>query len=868
MTNLKEQARFDLKTGGENVTIYLLETLARAAKVPLERIPYSTRILLENALRHADSPEGENRALALAQNAAAERPAVMFYPARVLMQDFSGVPVLNDLAGMRAAAVRAGGDPSKINPVIPVDVVIDHSIQVDYAGTPDAFQKNTSLEYERNAERYRFLRWSQKAFKNLRVIPPSNGIIHQINIEYLSQVVSFRNGEAFPDSVVGTDSHTTMVNGLGVVGWGVGGIEAASAMLGEPVELVLPEVIGFRLSGKLAEGVTATDLALTITQMLRKKGVVEKFVEFCGPGVSGLNVFDRAMISNMAPEGGATISYFPVDALTLRYLRETGRPEGQINLVEAYFKAQGMFREDRSPEPVFADLLELDLGSVEPSLAGPKRPQDRVPLNKMKLKFNEAVPDRKDGKRLPDGAVVLASITSCTNTSNPYGMIAAGLLAKKAREHDMEVPSFVKTSLSPGSRVVYEYLQKAGLTEPLAELGFHLTGYGCMTCIGNSGSLPENVRLAAEEDGAQLAAVLSGNRNFEGRVSPHTSLNYLASPALVVAFALAGTVDIDMTDEPIGPDSAARPIYLRDIWPTSEEIDAVMRRHLSPDLFKNTYASIQSGGESWDGLDTPESGLYAWDQASTYLQEPPFFQLDHHAAGDLTGLRALAVLGDSITTDHISPAGNIGAGSVAGEYLQSLGVPVEDFNSFGARRGNDRVMIRGTFGNPYLKNQLLGGQMGSKTLHLPSGQAMSIFDAAERYKAEDVPLVILAGKEYGTGSSRDWAAKGVLLLGVRAVIAESFERIHRSNLVGMGVLPLQYLPGESAASHGLDGRETFSILFNGKPAAPGMKVQVLARKEDGRQILFTTRLRVENEAEAAYYTSGGIMNAVLKKLMG
>jgi aconitate hydratase len=871
MTGLKDISRFELKTGNASFKIYRLDALGRHANLRMEKIPYSIRILLENALRHADSPAEDGRVLSLLR-VATEKPSVFFYPARVLMQDFSGVPVLNDLAAMRAVAVRAGTDPSKINPVIPVDVVIDHSIQVDYAGTPDAFQKNTSLEYERNAERYRFLRWSSRALKNLRVIPPTNGIIHQINIEYLTSVVSTQNGEAFPDSVVGTDSHTTMVNGLGVLGWGVGGIEAAAAMLGEPVEIVLPEVVGFRLTGRMSEGVTATDLALTVTQMLRKKGVVEKFVEFYGAGLSDLNVADRAMISNMAPEGGATISYFPVDALTLRYLRETGRPEEQVELVETYFKTQGLFREDTSPDPVYAEMLELDLGTVEPSLAGPKRPQDRVALKMMKEKFNEAAGlaetrQNKAGRRLPDGAVVLAAITSCTNTSNPYGMIAAGLLAKKAREHGLEVPSFVKTSLSPGSRVVFEYLQKAGLTAPLEKLGFHLTGFGCMTCIGNSGPLPENVRLAAEEDGAQLAAVLSGNRNFEGRVSPLTRLNYLASPALVVAFALAGTVDIDMTSEPLGADPASRPIFLRDIWPTSQEIDTVIREVISPDIFKKSYAGIQSGGERWDDLTAPESSLYTWEQDSTYLREPPFFQLKNHGDGDLHGLRVLAKLGDSITTDHISPAGNISPNSVAGKYLQEMGVQPADFNSFGARRGNDHVMIRGTFGNPYLKNQLLNGQIGSLTRHLPDGDQMSIYDAAMAYKAEGVPLIILAGKEYGTGSSRDWAAKGALLLGVRAVIAESFERIHRSNLVGMGVLPLQFLPGENADSLELDGREVYSILFGGMPVSPGMKVQVLAKKEDGQQILFTTRLRVENETEAGYYSCGGIMNAALQKLI-
>ncbi len=872
MKGIKVISRFELKTTAGNFQIYRLDKAARMADVQLEKIPFSVRILLENAIRRADTPDAEKRVLALLRSAG-ERPSIFFYPARVLMQDFSGVPVLNDLAGMRAAAVRAGADPAMINPVIPVDVVIDHSIQVDHAGTSNAFEMNTTLEYARNTERYRFLRWSSQAFKNLRVIPPSNGIIHQINIEYLTRVVTTRDGEAFPDSVVGTDSHTTMVNGLGVLAWGVGGIEAASAMLGEPVEIVLPEVVGFRLSGRLMEGVTATDLALTITEMLRKKGVVEKFVEFCGPGVSELNVADRAMISNMAPEGGATMCYFPVDIHTLSYLRETGRPEEQITLVDTYFKTQGLFREDDSPEPQYTEILELDLSTVEPSLAGPKRPQDRVALKKMKEKFMETAGKvdtrpNKAGPRLPDGAVVLAAITSCTNTSNPYGMIAAGLLARKARERGMKTPSFVKTSLSPGSRVVFDYLQKAGLEASLDELGFHLTGFGCMTCIGNSGPLPENVRLAVEEDGAQLAAVLSGNRNFEGRVSPLTRLNYLASPALVVAFALAGTVDIDMTSEPLGADSAARPVYLRDIWPNTHEIEQIIRSVISPELYRNCYTGIHSGGARWDELKTDAQNLYAWEEDSTYLHEPPFFRPSENLNGDLHDMRALAVLGDSITTDHISPAGSIAANSAAGQYLVSLGVQPADFNSFGARRGNDRVMVRGTFGNPYLKNLLLDGKAGSHTRHLPRGQEMSIYDAAMRYREEGVPLIVLAGKEYGTGSSRDWAAKGVLLLGVRAVIAESFERIHRSNLVGMGVLPLQYLPGENAASLGLDGRESFSILFGGMPVSPGMKVQVLAKKDDGRQILFNARLRVDNETEAGYYASGGIMNAALMKLTG
>lgn len=875
MKTLKEKSQFELKTSTGSVKIYRLDTLEREGYGRLEKIPYSVRILLENALRHADNPEAEKRTLSLATLSGDkdEKTAVFFYPARVLMQDFSGVPVLNDLAGMRAAAVRAGADPRKINPVIPVDLVIDHSIQVDFSGSQDSFSRNTSLEYERNEERYRFLRWSQKAFKNLRVIPPSNGIIHQINIEYLTRLVITSAGEAYPDSVVGTDSHTTMVNGLGVVGWGVGGIEAASAMLGEPVEIVLPDVIGFRLTGKLIEGVTPTDLALTITQMLRKKGVVEKFVEFCGPGINTLNVADRAMISNMAPEAGATLSYFPVDDFTLRYLRETGRPADLIELVETYYKAQGMFRDEYSAEPEFSDVLELDLSSVEPSLAGPKRPQDRVALRSMKEKFAEtngvqtANSQKKKASRLPEGAVVLASITSCTNTSNPYGMIAAGLLAKKAREYGMSVPYFVKTSLSPGSRVVYEYLEKAGLTDSLAELGFFLTGFGCMSCIGNSGPNSDDVRLAAEEDGTQLAAVLSGNRNFEGRISPYTRLNYLASPALVVAFAIAGTVDIDMTTEPLGPDSAARPVFLRDIWPTSDEINAVIHQVITPDLFKDNYARIDEGDDRWGGLITPASELYSWGEDSTYLKEPPFFKLSDRTDGDICNARVLLKLGDSITTDHISPAGNIGADSVAGKYLTGLGVQPVDFNSFGARRGNDQVMARGTFGNPYIKNQLLDGEAGSLTRHLPEGDKMTVFDTAQRYQSDQIPLIVLAGKEYGTGSSRDWAAKGVLLLGVRAVIAESFERIHRSNLVGMGVLPLQFLPGENAASLGLDGRETFTIQFGGRPVSAGMTVTVSAKKNDGSETVFKTLLRMENENETAYYTGGGIMNAVLKKLI-
>lgn len=874
MKTLKEKSQFALKTSTGSLTIYKLDSLEHEGYARLEKIPYSVRILLENALRHADNPQAEKRTISLVnmtQNKK-EKPAVFFYPARVLMQDFSGVPVLNDLAGMRAAAVRAGADPTKINPVIPVDLVIDHSIQVDFSGSQDAFSRNTRLEFDRNEERYRFLRWSQKAFKNLRVIPPSNGIIHQINIEYLTRLVTVSAGEAYPDSVVGTDSHTTMVNGLGVVGWGVGGIEATSAMLGEPVEIVLPDVIGFRLTGKLIEGVTPTDLALTITQMLRKRGVVEKFVEFCGPGLRTLNVADRAMISNMAPEAGATISYFPVDKLTLRYLRETSRPADLIELVEAYYKTQGMFRDENSAEPEFADVLELDLSSVEPSLAGPKRPQDRVALRQMKEKFAETTgiqitANKKKAGRLPDGAVVLASITSCTNTSNPFGMIAAGLLAKKARAHGMSVPYFVKTSLSPGSRVVYEYLEKAGLTDSLAELGFHLTGFGCMSCIGNSGPMSDEVRLAVEEDGAQLAAVLSGNRNFEGRINPYTSLNYLASPALVVAFAIAGTVDIDMTTEPLGPDSAARPIFLGDIWPTSDEINAVIHQVITPDLFKNNYARIDQGDDRWGELNINDSDLYSWGDDSTYLKEPPFFKFSDRTDGDICDARVLLKLGDSITTDHISPAGNIGAESVAGRYLTGLGVQPVDFNSYGARRGNDQVMARGTFGNPYIKNHLLEGEAGSLTLHLPENKKMSVFEAARLYQADQIPLIVLAGKEYGTGSSRDWAAKGVLLLGVRAVIAESFERIHRSNLVGMGVLPLQFLPGENAANLGLDGRETFTIRFGGKPVSPGMTVTVSAKKNDGHETVFKTLLRMENENEAAYYTGGGIMNAVLKKLI-
>ncbi|MCC6148048.1 MAG: aconitate hydratase AcnA, partial [Anaerolineaceae bacterium] len=808
--------------------VYALNRCPGVTKEQLMALPYAIRILLEGAIRNHLLGKVSAEEIAALSNwspTARTDSTVSFFPGRVLLQDFSGVPVLNDLAGLRAAVAQRGGNPQSVNPVIPVDLVIDHSVQVDFFGTPKAFLQNTELELERNKERYAFLHWCQAAFNNLRVLPPSSGIVHQVNLEYLSRVVLEKEDKEgtllYPDTVVGTDSHTTMVNGLGVLGWGVGGIEAVGAMLGEPVEFLIPEVVGLRLTGKLPEGATPTDLTLAVTQLLRQNNVVEKFIEVFGPGLSTLDLSDRAMVANMAPEGGATTIYFPVDSRTLDYLMLTRGDRHLANLVEAYYETQGLFWKPNLPEPRYSSILELDMSTIEASLAGPKRPQDRIPLSTVKESFQRTLqaPKNQNGyglnpsetgknveinlsgrtSRLTHGAVVIASITSCTNTSNPYVMVAAGLLAKKAVERGLTVPPYVKTSFAPGSRVVTEYLQQAGLMAPLEQLGFHLVGYGCTTCIGNSGPLPEEITNAVSREELVVAAVLSGNRNFEGRVSPQTRANYLASPPLVIAYALAGNVNLDLLNEPVGKGKDGKPVFLRDLWPLSQEINSVIQTIIQPEMYQKNYTRIWEGNAYWDHLVSPDTGLYAWDPNSTYLQQPPFFQEEEKKTLAIANARILARVGDSITTDHISPAGTIAASSPAGQYLLALGVPAKDFNSYGSRRGNDQVMVRGTLANIRLKNMLTPGVEGGMTVHFPTNQIMSIYDAAVKYQQEQTPLIILAGKEYGTGSSRDWAAKGVLLLGVKAILAESFERIHRSNLAGMGVLPLQFLDGQSAA---------------------------------------------------------------------
>lgn len=894
------QARATLTTNHGTYTFYRLEALEKAGLTRLNRLPYSIRILLEAALRQCNGREVSEehvRQIAAWRPQDAQRPAIAFLPARVIMQDFSGVPAVVDLAAMRDAVARLGGDPKKVNPLIPVDLIIDHSLQVDFFATPDALQRNAELEFQRNRERYEFLKWGQQAFTNFRVVPPMTGIIHQINLEYLAGVVAVRedrNGEkvVFPDSVIGTDSHTTMVNSLGVLGWGVGGIEAEAVMLGQPLDMLLPDVIGVRLYGELRPGVTATDLVLTLTQLLRKKGVVDKFVEFSGPGVANLSLPDRAVLANMAPEYGATMGFFPVDAETLAYLHLTGRPEAQVELVEAYCRAQGLFRTPESPEPEFTDIVELDLRSVEPSLAGPKRPQDRVPLREMKQAFRAALtaPLKERGYELPaaeverrvevgtnggsytlgHGAVVIAAITSCTNTSNPALLIAAGLLAKKAAARGLRTPPHVKTSLAPGSRVVTDYLRSAGLLEPLAKLGFNLVGYGCTTCIGNSGPLPAEVSRAILEANLVAAAVISGNRNFEGRVHPLVKANYLASPLLVVAYALAGTVAIDLQNEPLGHDSDGKPVFLSELWPTPEEIEEAITAHLKTDLFHKQYADVFRGSDLWQAVPTRAGDLYPWDESSTYIHCPPFFDdltLDLPPLRAIRGARVLAMFGDSVTTDHISPAGNIPADSPAGKFLQEHGVPPKDFNQYGARRGNDQVLTRGTFANIRLKNLLVAPKEGGYTRHYPDGEEMTIFDAAMRYKAEGVPVIILAGKEYGTGSSRDWAAKGPMLLGVRAVIAESFERIHRSNLVGMGILPLRFLNGANAESLGLDGSEVYDIEGLHAEMPPQAVLTVRATRANGKSVTFAVQALLNTEAEVNYYRNGGILQTVLRALL-
>ena len=881
MQNNTFGAKAKLRVGSADYEYFRLQAVEEKGVGSLGRLPVSIRILLENLLRAEDGRRvlaSDIEYVARGQ-AAAEQKEISFMPARVLLQDFTGVPAVVDLAAMRDALAAAGADPSRANPLMPADLVIDHSVQVDRFGSPDAFGINAVLEFERNRERYALLRWGQTAFRNFRVVPPDTGIVHQINLEYLASVVFLRDGQAYPDTLVGTDSHTTMINGLGVLGWGVGGIEAEACMLGQPISMLLPPVVGFKLHGKLPEGCTATDLVLTITQILRKKGVVGKFVEFFGTGLSALSLADRATVANMAPEYGATMGFFPVDAQTLEYLRFTNRAPALVELVEVYTKAQGLFRTDSTPDPEYADTLELDLATVTPSLAGPKRPQDRVELAQVGQNFHAAFPANGksvqteiDGQAATfgDGAVVIAAITSCTNTSNPSVMLAAGLVAKKAVERGLAVKPWVKTSLAPGSKVVMDYYREAGLIEYLERLNFHLVGFGCTTCIGNSGPLPEAVALAVQQESLVVAAVLSGNRNFEGRVNPLVKANYLASPPLVVAYALAGTVDIDLTNDPLGTDAAGAPVYLRDIWPTNQEVQDTVRAAVNCAMFEEEYAQAFDGDSNWQTMPVPTGDTYEWDDRSTYIKKPPYFDNMVDPATsirDLAGLRVLAMLGDSVTTDHISPAGSIPKETPAGRYLIAQGAEPKDFNQYGARRGNHEVMVRGTLANIRLRNQLAPGTEGGWTRHLPDGEQMYIYDASVKYQAEGVGLLILAGKEYGSGSSRDWAAKGVMLLGVKAVIAESFERIHRTNLVGMGLLPLQFEAGESAQSLGLTGQETYYIT--GIPAALGggaKQAAVRAVAADGAGTNFTVAVRVDTPQEVEYYRNGGILPYVLREL--
>ncbi len=910
-------ARGSIALGSETATIFRLPELERKGVTRLDRLPFSIRVLLENALRFAGRglvTDDHVTALGQWSGSGAAQSEIPFMPARVVLQDFTGVPCVVDLAAMRDAMARMKGDPDRINPIVPCDLVIDHSVQVDFSGTADAYQRNVDLEYERNRERYQLLKFAQRAFRNFRAVPPGTGIVHQVNLENLAPVVQLRELHgvltAYPDTCVGTDSHTTMINGLGVLGWGVGGIEAEAVMLGQPYFMLIPSVIGMKLVGELPLGTTATDLVLTATQMLRKKGVVDKFVEFYGPGLSSLGLADRATIANMAPEYGATMGFFPVDAETLRYLERTGRDKAVVDRVERYAKEQGLFRTDQTPDPEFTSTLTLDLSTVVPSLAGPKRPQDLVPLDGLKRNFQVALPElmtpavpaaRREAAQanlsrwtneggatgtatltehppvsttldgaeceLRDGSVVIAAITSCTNTSNPSVMIGAGLLAKKAVEKGLTTKPWVKTSLAPGSRVVTDYLKGSGLLPYLEQLRFNVVGYGCTTCIGNSGPLPDPIGKAIEEHQLVAAAVLSGNRNFEARVHPLVRANYLASPVLVVAFAIAGRVDIDLSTQPIGTGKDGKPVYLRDIWPSPKEIADAMAMSLKPQLFRERYASVFDGDEVWRALPVPEGSRYAWDPKSTYVAEPPFFQnlsAEPGALKDIVNGRVLAALGDSVTTDHISPAGAIPKNGPAARYLLEHGVQQVDWNTFGARRGHHEVMMRGTFGNVRIKNALTPEKEGNWTVHVPSGEVMSIFDAAMKYQAEGTPLVILTGKEYGTGSSRDWAAKGPALQGVKAVIAESYERIHRSNLVGMGVLPLQYQPGITRQSLGLTGRETITITGIASGLTPGGTVNVSATAADGKVTTFKAIVRLNSAVELDYYRNGGILQRVLR----
>jgi len=881
-------ARTSLTVEGQTLTYYSLLS-PRLRELGAERLPYSIKVLLENLLRHEDGVKvtaADIEAVARwsetptrhGEAAGDDAREIAFTPERVLMQDLTGVPAVVDLASMRDAIVSLGGDPAKINPLVPVELVIDHSVILEHTGTSSSYDENVAVEYERNAERYTFLKWAQNSFQQFRVVPPGMGICHQVNLEHLARVVFSHEGVAYLDTVVGTDSHTTMVNGLGVLGWGVGGIEAEAAMLGQPTSMLIPPVVGLRLTGAAREGVTATDVVLTITQLMRKQGVVGKFVEAFGPGVKSLSLETRATIANMAPEFGATCTIFPIDQVTLDYMAFTGRPASQLALVEAYAKAQGIWHTETAPEPIYSELVELDLASVEPSMAGPKRPQDRVTLPQVKGAFREAlgrepkdVTGTERAATLRDGAVTVAAITSCTNTSNPAVLVAAGLVAKKAVEKGLSVKPWVKTSLAPGSRVVMDYLTRAQLVEPLDQLGFYLAGFGCTTCIGNTGPLLPGVSETVNQHDLSVVSVLSGNRNFEGRIHADVKQNFLASPPLVVAYALAGTVDIDLTNDALGTDRDGNPVYLKDLWPTDADVAAAVRASLTPEMFETRYAAAFTGDERWQQVPAGNDVTYSWDDASTYVKLPPYFDgltMTPGTVSDIHGARVLAKLGDSVTTDHISPAGNIRATTPAGKYLTDKGVTVADFNSYGTRRGNHEVMVRGTFANIRLRNQMAPGTEGGVTVKYPEGDQTTIFDAAMDYAQAGTPLVILGGKEYGTGSSRDWAAKGTKLLGVRAVLVESFERIHRSNLVGMGVLPLQYLPGESAATYDLDGTETFSITgldpLNRGETVPQVHVQVT--RANGETVDFNVRLRIDTPTEADYYRHGGVLNFVLRQL--
>ena len=894
-------ARATLSTSHGDYTIYRLARLEELGLTQLSKLPYSIRVLLESVLRQCNGQEiteAHVRDLAGWKPVVEHRPVVPFKPSRVVMQDFTGVPAVVDLAAMRSAVARLGGDPKKVNPVVPVDLVIDHSVQIDFFNTPDALLRNAELEFTRNRERYEFLHWGKNAFDRFRVVPPATGIVHQVNLEFLAQVVMSGDNDdgnpvAYPDTLVGTDSHTTMINSLGVLGWGVGGIEAEAALVGVAIDMLTPDVVGFKLSGKLPPGVTATDLTLTVVQMLREKGVVSKFVEFYGPGLETMSLPDRATIANMAPEYGATMGFFPVDDETLRYMRLTGRSPEVIERVEAYCKAQGLFHTADTPDPEFTNTLELDISTVKPSLAGPKLPQQRVTLDEMKTGFRDALvtPKNKRGFALDEaglersamlgtngnsiemkhGAVIIAAITSCTNTSNPSVMLGAGLLAQKAVAKGLQVKPYVKTSLAPGSRVVTEYLEHAKLLDPLAALGFNVVGYGCTTCIGNSGPLPGNVVEAVTSADLVASAVLSGNRNFEGRIHPYSLANYLASPPLVVAYALAGTVDIDLTTEPLGSGSDGEAVYLRDIWPTNQEIQDAVANSVQPKMFVERYGNVFDGNETWNAIPADGSAeIYNWDADSTYIQEPPFFTELTPEVKPITEIREARVLvkvGDSVTTDHISPAGAIPVKFPAGKYLIEKGVALRDFNSFGSRRGNDRVMTRGTFGNIRLKNHLAGGKEGSYTVKFPEGEEMFIYDASMQYQAEGTPLIVLAGKEYGTGSSRDWAAKGTILLGVKAAIAVSFERIHRSNLLGMGVLPLEFQKGDSAESLGLDGSETYDILGLDDNLQPFQKLTAQATRADGSTVDFQVTVRLDTPIEVKYYRHGGILHKAIRDML-